>query len=93
MFLELRMIRWVSSELSVFAYFKNFVLIACFLGFGTGSYLANRRTNLLAMLVPLVALAVICELPSPALREVRYQMPYMVGMIHRSTSGAYLPCQ
>jgi len=56
-------------------------LIACFLGFGTGCYLANRRINLLAMLVPLIALAVICELPSPALREVRYQLPYMVGMI------------
>lgn len=66
LFLELLMIRWVSSELSVFAYFKNFVLIACFLGFGTGCYLANRRINLLAMLVLLVALAVICELPSPA---------------------------
>jgi len=27
LFLELLMIRWVSSEIRVFAYFKNFVLI------------------------------------------------------------------
>ena len=35
LFLELLMIRWVSSELSVFAYFKNFVLIAYYLAVGT----------------------------------------------------------
>ena len=27
LFLELLMIRWVSSEIQIFAYFKNFVLI------------------------------------------------------------------
>src|SRR5436853_3757226 len=32
------MIRWISSEIRVFAYFKNFVLIACFLGFGLGRH-------------------------------------------------------
>jgi hypothetical protein len=34
LFLEMTLIRWVSSEVRIFAYFKNFVLIACFLGFG-----------------------------------------------------------
>src|SRR6266436_774665 len=33
LFLELLMIRWISSEILIFAYFKNFVLIACFLCF------------------------------------------------------------
>jgi hypothetical protein len=32
MFFEMMMIRWVSSEIRVFAYFKNFVLVACFFG-------------------------------------------------------------
>jgi hypothetical protein len=36
LFLELMLIRWVSSEIRTFAYFKNFVLMACFLGFGLG---------------------------------------------------------
>src|SRR5690242_18918787 len=36
LFFELLMIRWVSSEFRIFAYFKNFVLVACFLGFGIG---------------------------------------------------------
>ena len=37
LFLEVLMIRWVTSEVPVFAYFKNIVLIGCFLGFGLGS--------------------------------------------------------
>jgi len=37
LFLELLMIRWISSEIRVFAYFRNFVLIACSLGFGLGA--------------------------------------------------------
>ena len=43
LFLELLLIRWVSSEIRIFAYFKNFVLIACFLGFGLGFQLSRRR--------------------------------------------------
>ena len=40
LFLELLMIRWISSEIRMFAYFKNFVLIACFLGFGSDAICA-----------------------------------------------------
>ena len=43
LFLELLLIRWVSSELRIFAYLKNFILIACFLGFGFGAYLSRRH--------------------------------------------------
>ena len=47
LFLEMLMIRWVSSEIRIFAYFKNFVLVACFLGFGLGCYLCRRRVQLI----------------------------------------------
>ncbi len=57
LFLELAMIRWVSSEVRIFAYFKNFVLIACFLGFGLGCYFSRRRINALAAAAPLLLLA------------------------------------
>lgn len=43
LFVEIMMIRRVSSEVRIFAYFKNFVLLACFLGFGLGCYLCRRR--------------------------------------------------
>src|SRR5436190_12914873 len=85
LFLELLMIRWISSEIRVFAYFKNFVLIACFLGFGLGCYLSRRRINLLAMLVPLLSLVLLVQLPWPALRILMRLIPTFIGA---SSEGA-----
>src|SRR5574340_355591 len=42
LYLELLMIRWISSEIPIFAYFKNFVLIACVLGVGLGCSLSRQ---------------------------------------------------
>jgi hypothetical protein len=38
LFLELVVIRWLSTEIRIFAYFKNLPLMAAFLGFGIGCY-------------------------------------------------------
>jgi spermidine synthase len=43
LFVELAMIRYYSSEIRVFAYYKNLVLIACYLGFGVGFYRASGK--------------------------------------------------
>jgi hypothetical protein len=77
LFLELLMIRWISSEITIFAYFKNFVLIACYLGFGLGCYLSRRPINLLALCVPLIALGLLCAFPSDVVRN----LTTMVGAI------------
>jgi SAM-dependent methyltransferase len=77
LFLELLMIRWISSQIPVFAYFKNFVLIACFLGFGLGCYLARRRISLLPLIMPLVTLAVVIHVPG--LRQLLGWLPYFIG--------------
>jgi len=79
LFMELLMIRWVSSEIRIFAYFKNFVLIACFLGFGLGCYLARRTINLLVMLTPLLVLVTIIQLPWPPLRLMVTLLPAFIG--------------
>jgi spermidine synthase len=79
LFLELLMIRWISSDVRIFAYFKNFVLIACFLGFGLGCYLVRRQINLLSLLAPLATLAVIVKLPWPALRQLIISLPGYIG--------------
>src|SRR5947207_12058710 len=73
------MIRWISSEIRVFAYFKNFVLIACFLGFGLGCYMSRRRVNLLTMVVPLLTLALVVKLPWQSLRVLISSIPTFVG--------------
>ena len=59
LFFELLVVRWISVEVRVFAYFKNLALVACFLGFGVGVYTARRRVQLLyvPVLLALIALA------------------------------------
>jgi hypothetical protein len=42
LFIELVFIRWVSSEIRMVAFYKNFALIAAFLGLGLG-FAINRR--------------------------------------------------
>ena len=39
LFLEIALIRWIGTEIRIFAYMHNLVLLGCFLGFGVGCYL------------------------------------------------------
>lgn len=79
LFVEMLMIRWVSSEIRIFAYFKNFVLVACFLGFGLGCYLCRRRVQLVAVLSPLLLLALILKAPIPPLQRCIDDLPQLLG--------------
>jgi len=63
LFLELALIRWVSCEVRIFAYFKNMVLVACFLGFGTGCLLSNKPSHVLRGLLLLLLLCLVIQLP------------------------------
>lgn len=80
LFLELLMIRWISSEIRMFAYFKNFVLIACFLGFGLGCYLCRRRINIFMMALPLATLVVLVKIPWAPFREMVGHLPSFLGV-------------
>jgi SAM-dependent methyltransferase len=79
LFFEMLMIRWVSSEIRIFAYFKNFVLVACFLGFGLGCYLCRRRVQLMAMTTPLLLLTLILKAPISPLRRSISALPALLG--------------
>ncbi|MBV9183911.1 MAG: methyltransferase domain-containing protein [Acidobacteria bacterium] len=79
LFLEMMMVRWISSEIRVFAYFKNLVLVACFLGFGLGCYLCRRRVQLLALIVPVLVLTLILKTPLSPIREIITALPQMLG--------------
>src|SRR2546426_9930130 len=46
LFLELAIIRWLSAEIRIFAYFKNLPLMAAFLGFGVGFLLHEKSEPL-----------------------------------------------
>lgn len=58
LFFELALIRWLGAEIRVFAYLKNVVLIAAFLGLGIGFFISHRRAGLLPLFLPLAALLV-----------------------------------
>ena len=63
LFVELALIRWVATEVRVFAYVKNLALLLCFLGFGVGCALARQRPRWQAAATALVGLIVIVRLP------------------------------
>jgi len=79
LFLEMLMIRWISSEIRIFAYFKNLVLVACFLGFGLGCYLCRRRVQIIAMIAPILVLTIILKTPLSPLRQIVAALPQMLG--------------
>ncbi|HEX3581432.1 MAG TPA: methyltransferase domain-containing protein [Thermoanaerobaculia bacterium] len=79
LYLELLLIRWISSEIRIFAYFKNFVLIACFLGFGIGCYLSRRAVRLATILVPLLVLTAFISVPLRAIRQLIAVLPLLLG--------------
>jgi len=55
LFLELDIIRWQSSILPFIAFYKNFSLLACFIGLGVGYALASRDRIPLVIVLPLLA--------------------------------------
>ena len=44
--LEMMLIRWIGTEIRIFAYLQNTVLIVCFLGLGMGCFSCKRPVNL-----------------------------------------------
>jgi SAM-dependent methyltransferase len=79
LYLELLLIRWISSEIRIFAYFKNFVLIACFLGFGLGCYLCRRAISVAMLVAPLLFMTALIALPWAPLRRVVALLPVLLG--------------
>jgi spermidine synthase len=63
LYAEIMLIRWISTEVRIFAYFQNLALITCFLGFGLGCYLSTHRKNVTFSLMAMTALVVLVKAP------------------------------
>jgi spermidine synthase len=63
LFAELALIRWIATEVRVFAYVKNLALLLCFLGFGLGCALARQRPRWRTAATALLGLIVIVRMP------------------------------
>src|SRR6266404_3640250 len=59
LFLELMLIRWIGTEIRIFAYLQNTVLVVCFMGLGLGCLTSHRPARLGAMLWPLLVLVLL----------------------------------
>jgi hypothetical protein len=64
LFLELLLIRWVSTELPVFSYLQNSILLVCFMGLGMGYLTCARPFAVRQVLTPLFLLTVLLGLPT-----------------------------
>jgi spermidine synthase len=56
--LELVLIRWLASVFPVYSFYKNFTMLACFLGLGAGYAVAERQPCAPAIVLPMLALFV-----------------------------------
>ena len=63
LYLEIVLIRWLGTELKVFAFFQNLSLIVCFLGFGVGCFSSRKRGSLLPCLAATTTLVTAISLP------------------------------
>jgi len=64
--LELTLIRWMSQQVRVFAYFSNLLLIGAFLGIGLGIGLSRRAPRLVDVAMPLLmVLAAVVAFATP----------------------------
>jgi len=63
LFLEMLIIRWLGTEVRIFAYLQNTLLIVCFLGIGLGCFTSRQPIRIWQSLVPLGMLAVLMAVP------------------------------
>jgi spermidine synthase len=63
LFLELLLIRWIGTEIRIFAYLQNTVLVVCFLGLGMGCWTCRQPIMPRRLLLPLFLLVFILALP------------------------------
>jgi spermidine synthase len=62
LYLEIVLIRWIGTEVKIFAFFQNLSLITCFLGFGVGCFNAHKRGSLIPSLAATSTIVVAASL-------------------------------
>jgi hypothetical protein len=63
LYLELALIRWIGTEIRIFAYLQNTILVVCFMGLGLGCLTCRRPIALSNLLVPLFILMLLMAVP------------------------------
>lgn len=63
LFAELALIRWIGTEVRIFAYVKNLALLQCFLGFGLGCALSKSAIRWRGAATALLGLLIVVRQP------------------------------
>src|SRR5512146_1966732 len=67
LFLETLFIRWIGTEIRIFAYLQNTILVVCFLGLGIGMFTASKPIEIKQSLLPITILLLLLALPATRL--------------------------
>jgi len=78
LFAELAVIRWIGTEVRVFAYMKNLALLLCFVGFGLGCALSKSQVRWASASTALIGLVMIVRNPWGG-PTVRYGLSRVLG--------------
>ena len=83
LFLELTLIRWIATEVRIFAYLQNTILVVCFLGLGMGALTCRKPSNLRPGLIRLTMLMVLLVFPPTRemLRAVSTVLSFVSGYL------------
>lgn len=79
LYLELLFIRWIGTEIRVFAYLQNTVLMVCFLGLGLGMFTSSRPIAIKQSLIPMVIILLL--LASPDTRSILASISEMLSLL------------
>jgi spermidine synthase len=63
LFLELVFVRWISTEIRIYAYLQNTILVVCFLGLGLGMFTASKPIEMKQSLIPMTFLLLLMAVP------------------------------
>ena len=80
LYLELLLIRWISTEVTLFAYLQNIVLVVCFLGMGVGFFSSKRPIRWGRSIISLLLLALLFVIPP--LRVLYRSISGMLAFLH-----------
>jgi len=63
LFLETLFIRWIGTEIRIFAYLQNTILVVCFLGLGIGMFTSSKPIEIKQTLLPLTIFLLVMAIP------------------------------
>lgn len=63
LFIEMMIIRWLGTEIRIFAYLQNTILLVCFLGIGLGLWTSRHPIRIHQSFIPLAMLVLLLAIP------------------------------